>query len=76
MVYNALYNLFYTYYKHLGNQGIKEKFLEKRITTSLLYPTIRDGSKAMYSVGSDITPWFGNADRQYRKEGVSLDGTH
>ena len=40
------------------NQGIKEKVLEKRITTSLLYPTIEtDGSKAMYSAGSDITPW-------------------
>ena len=36
---------------------IKEKVLEKRIATSLLYPTIRNGSKAMYSAGSDITPW-------------------
>ena len=39
------------------NQGIKEQRLEKGIATSLLYPTIRDGSKAMYSEGSDITPW-------------------
>ena len=50
------------------NQGIKEKVLEKRIATSLLYPTIdTDGSKAMYSAGSDITPWR-IADRQCRRE--------
>ena len=53
---------------HIQNQGIKEKDLEKRITTSLLYPTIdTDGSKAMYSAGSDITPWR-IADRQCRRK--------
>ena len=42
--------------------------MEKRIATSLLYPTIdTDGSKAMYSAGSDITPWR-IADRQCRRE--------
>ena len=46
---------------------IKEKVLEKRIATSLLYPTIRDGSKAMYSAGSDITPWR-ITDRQCRRK--------